>query len=341
MSTKYLSILTLVLFVVSLAVHFNENYRSSSLVSGSYFIKGLDLKNVYRISLKFEKDKEIELTRDQDQFTLNNHKSYPAETSKVNDLIYQIASIQIKEKIGSGYSEEQLKDYQLTGDSKKYQIEIYDTEGKKTQSFFVGKKLKNKGHYLIKEGSNDVYLSDGSLWIDSSYKDFINRILLDVEKDKIEKILVRASESLEIERKDKEFNLVQPQKEVKKDKIESYVAGIGNTRFEEFFKHDEEEVRSIDFNKSLQIKLSNKLTYDLKLGEKNGEYFVKASALASEVPNQVTIDQSAGVTELAKVGDMIDARQKADQFNLEKGVWVYKVDKSNYEKLVKKSTELM
>ena len=341
MSTKKLSIVTFCLFIISLGVYYNENYRSTSLVSGSYFIKGLDPGKIQKISLNFEKDKSITFSRDQGQFTLNSHKSYPADTSKVNDLIYQIASIQIKDKITAKANLTELQKYGLSAETKKYQIEIFDTENKKTQSFMVGKKLKNKGHYLLKDGTKEVYLSDGSLWIDSSYKDFISQVLLDVEKDSVKKILVSAGESLEIERNEKEFSLVTPKKDAKKEKIDSYVAGLKSTRFDEFFAHDEEKVKKVSFDKSVQIKLKNKLTYDLKLGEKNGEYFVKATALASEVPNKVVISQDADKKELEGVGDMIQARQKADQFNIEKGSWVYRINKSNYEKLVKKSSEFM
>lgn len=341
MSTKKLSIITVCLFIISLGVYYNENYRSTSLVSGSYFIKGLDLGKIQKISLNFEKDKSITFSRDQGQFTLNSHKSYPADTSKVNDLIYQIASIRIKDKVTSKATLTELQKYGLTSDTKKYQIEIYDTENKKTQSFMIGKKLKNKGHYLLKDGSKEVYLSDGSLWIDSSYKDFISRVLIDVEKDSVEKVLVSAGESLEIERKEKEFNLINPNKEANKEKIDSYVSGLKNTRFDDFFTQDEPKVKEVSFDKSVKIRLKNKLTYDLRLGEKNGEYFVKASALANDVPNKVVISQGADKKELEGVGDMIQARQKADQFNIEKGSWVYRIDKSNYQKLVKKSSEFM
>jgi hypothetical protein len=341
MSTRNLAILTFFLFCTSIVVHYKENFRSSSLVEGSYFVKGLDPGNIRKISLKFQKDQEISLSRDQDRFTLNSHKSYPADTSKVNDLIYQIASIQIKEKIGSGYSEEKLKEFGLTNESKKYQVEIFDNKGKRTQAFFVGKKHKSKGHYLIKEGSGEVYLSDGSLWIDNSYKDFIYRSLVDVEKENIDRILIKSGEALQIARKDQEFSLVEPKKEAKKGKIDGYISGLKNVWFDDFFPTSDESVKSVRFDKSVQIKLKNKLTYDLKLGEKGGKYFVKASALASEVPNKVVVDQSAGIEELSEVGNMIEARQTANQYNLEKGAWVYQLDKSNYEKLVKTSSQLM
>jgi len=340
-STKKLSIVTICLFLISLGVYYNENFRSTSLVSGSYFIKGLDVSQIQQISLKFEKDKSLLLSRDQGQFTLNSHKSYPADTSKVNDLIYQIASIQIKDQVSSKATLTELVKYGLTDDTKKYQIEIFDAENKKTQSFLVGNKLKNKGHYLLKDGSKEVYLSDGSLWIGSSYKDFISRVLLDVEKTSIERMLVQAGEAIEIESENEKFKLVAPKTEAKEDKVDSYISGLQNTRFDDFFAYSDPEVKNVSFDKSVKISLKNRLTYNLKLGENKGEYFVKATALASGVPNKVVISQNTDQKEIEGVGNMIQAKQKADQFNIQKGAWVYKIDKTNYKKLVKKSSELM
>lgn len=341
MSVKKLSILTSCLFMVSLGVYFKENYRSSHLASGGYYIKGLDPSKVQKISLNFEKDKEISFVRDQNQFTLSSHKSYPAATNKINDLIYQIASIQIKDKVASSASEEDLKQYGLTEETKKYKVDIFDGGGKKTQSFYVGKKQKSRGNYLLKEGSNDVYLSDSSIWIDSSYKGFIDRVIVDIDKDSVEKVLVNSGETIEIEKKEKEFILVNPKKEAKKEKLESYMTSFKQTRFEDFFKHNEDKVRDISFDKEIKVSLSNKLTYDLNLGQKKGEYFIKALALASQVPNKVVISQDADKDELEGVGNMIEAKQKADEFNIKRGAWVYRIDKSDYEKLIKKSSDFM
>ena len=341
MSLKKLFILTAFLFVTSLFVYWKENYRSSDLISGSYYIKGLNLNKIDKISLKFEKDKEIDFKRDQRRFVLNNYKSYPAATDKVNQLIYQIASIQVKKKVTSKASDEELKSYGLTQETKKYHIEIYNNEGEKILSFFVGKKFKNKGHYLLKEESGEIYLSQDPIQIDSSYKDFVNRILVNADKDSVNKVSIHAKETLEIERLEKEFALLNSKKEAKKDKLNNYIAGFSSALFEDFFRHDDEKVQNIEFDREVNIQLNSKLTYNLKFGEKNGEYFVKATALASQIPNEVVINQDTENKKLENIGNMLQAKQKANQFNLTKNPWIYLIDKSNYEKFIKNLSEFM
>ena len=119
MKLRTLSILTGFLFVLSVFVYLNENKRGVDLLAGSDYVKGLDVNKIKKISLSFSDNKIITLTRDSNQFVLENYKSYPASTDRVNDLIYKIASIQVREKVSSGASEGELKRYGLDDDQKK------------------------------------------------------------------------------------------------------------------------------------------------------------------------------------------------------------------------------
>ena len=168
-----------------------------------------------------------------------------------------------------------------------------------------------------------------------------DQVLFEIDKNSIDKILLSTGETIEIERKEKDFDLVKPKKEASKEKLEIYASNFKKTRFEDFFKHDDSEVRDIHFDKEVKVILKNKVTYDFKLGQKKDKFFIKASALASEIPNKVVIRQDADKKELEGVGNMIEAKQKADEFNIKKGSWVYRIDKSVYENLVKKTSELM
>ena len=151
MKLKTLSILTTVLFVVSVFIHIHENRRGTDLLSGSDYIKGLDIEKVNRIVLSFQNDKQIVLTRSSNKFILENFNSYPASTEKINDLIYKISNIQVKEKVSSNVDEEDLAKWELDNKSKKYLVEFFDNDGNKTVSFRVGKSNKGRGNYLYKE----------------------------------------------------------------------------------------------------------------------------------------------------------------------------------------------
>lgn len=338
MKLKTLSIFTSILFVISIFMYVNENKRGTDLLTGSDYIKGLDISKVQKINLSFKEGKTISLTRDSNKFVLENHKSYPAATDKVNDLIYKIASIRVKEKIASGANEDDFEKYELDDKGAKYKVELIDNDGKKTVSFRVGKSYKGKGNYLLKDGKDEIYLSENTLWLNSSYKDFINTVLLEVKRDEIEKVSLKTDKDLKIVKKDNEFVVEEPRgKKYKKEKVEEYTKSFSSIRFKDFYTIREPKVQSLDFDKVIKIQLKNKLIYKMSLAKDKEDYFLKLTALLEEAPTQFVVKQDDGKEELQKIEDTIKAQEEAQRINMEKGAWVYKVDKSTYEKIAKES----
>ena len=340
MNLKTLSILASLLFVASIVVFINENKRGTELLSGSDYIKGLDIGKVQKIVLNFKDDKRITLTRDANKFVLEDHKLYPAALDKVNDLIYKIASIQVQERVVSNVGEDDLKKYELDEGSRKYLVELIDNDGKKTISFRVGKSYRGKGNYLYKEESGEVYLSQSSININSSYKGFIDTVLLDVKKEEIEQVRLNPDSDREIElkRKEEEFVVVAPQnRNFKNEKIEEYVQSFSAVQFDDYYSHAGSEVQKLNFDRDIKIQLKNRLIYKLSLAKNKEDYFIKLNALIGDIPKQVTVHKDDGKEKLQDIEAMVKAQGDAQRVNREKGSWVYKVDKSVYEKLAKDS----
>ena len=338
MKLKTLSIFTGILFAISIFVYMNENRRGTDLLTGSDYVKGLDISKIQKISLSFEKGKKITLSRDSNRFVLENHKFYPAKTDKVNHLIYKIASIQVREKVVSRPDEDDLKKYELDKDKRKYLVELYDNDGKKTVSFRVGKSYKGKGNYLFKENKEEIYLSQENLLLNSSYKDFVNTILLEVRDTDIEKVSITTDKTLEIVKKDKEFVVESPSdKKYKKEKATEFAKSFSSIQFDDFYSLTEPKIQGLNFDKDIKINLKNKLIYKVSLAKEKDEHFVKLLALLEEAPSQFVVKQDDGKEELQKIEDVIKAQEDAQKINLEKGAWIYKVNKSVYEKLAKDS----
>lgn len=338
MKLKTLSVFTSILFVLSLVVYSSENRRGIDLVTGSDYIKGLDLNKIQKITLSFKGSKKIDLTRDSNRFVLENYKSYPTLTSKVNDLIYKIASIQVKEKAEDKASEKDLEKYELTDKKRKFKVEIFDNQGKKTVAFSVGKSYKGKGNYLYREGKEEVYLSKENLWINSSYKDFINMVLLDIKNDDIKKISLNTDKEIKITKNEDKFVLEAPKaKKFKEDKVKEFASNLKSIKFDDFYKITEPKIQALNFDKNLKIELNNNLIYKVSLAQEKNEHFIKLAAILDETPTQFVVKKTDGKEELQKIEDVIKAQGEAQRVNLEKGTWVYKVNKSVYEKLAKDS----
>ena len=339
MKLKTLSIITSVLFALSLVVFVNENKRGTELLTGSDYIKGLDVAKVQQIVLHFQGEERITLTRDGNRFVLEDHKQYPAASDKVNDLIYHIASVQVKEKVVANASDDDLKKYELDDESRKYLIELFDNDSTKTVSFRVGKSYKGRGNYLYKDESKDIYLSQGSVRINSSHKDFIDTILLDIKEEDIEQVKLVSDKEIELQRKEEEFILVAPQSaKFKKEKADEYIKNFSSVRFDDYYPHAEPQVRTLNFNKDIKIQLKNKLIYKVSLAKNKEDYFAKLNALIGDIPNQIVVNKNDGKEKLQNIEDMVKAQGDAQRVNREKGSWIYKIDKSVYENLVKDST---
>ena len=152
MSLRTLSVITGILFFISLGVFYFENRRGTDLVEGSDYIKSLDVGKIQKMILHSLDDSKLEFRRDGNSFVIENHKSYPASTERISELIYEIARIQVKEKKTSSVSGSKLKEYGLDEEKRKYFVEVYGGEDKKLVAFSVGKSPKDKGNYIYKEG---------------------------------------------------------------------------------------------------------------------------------------------------------------------------------------------
>lgn len=321
MKLKTISLITFGLFIISLFVYSNENRRGTDLISGSDFIKGLDVAKIYKINLNFSGNNKITLLRDGNQFVVKNHKGYPADNAKINDLIYKIASLQVREKVADDVSEDDLARYKLGRGDHKYLIEIFDNDDRKTVSFRVGKSHKVKGNYLYKEGKDEVYLSQETIWLNSSYKDFINTVLLKINSDDVEKIVTGVADNLEVERTHEKFK--------------DYFKEITEFKFEDFYTITEPKVQRLNFDKQVQFLFKNKLVYKLSLAKDSQEHFVKLSALIDEAPEKIMISQNDSQDKLENVEKILEAQTKAQKTNSEKGAWVYKIDEKIYKNLLR------
>ncbi len=336
MSLKTLSLLTCSLFIISVLVFVNESRRGTGLLSGSDYIKGLDVEKIQKVVLHFDGEKKTILTRDDGRFVLEGHKSYPAASDKVNDLIYKIASIEVKEEVSNNADEELLKQLELDEKSRKYFIELFDNDGKRTVAFRVGKSSKGKGHYLFREGKNSVHLSLSNFWINSSHKDFVDTNLLSLKQDEIDRLSLENSK-IELVRKDDGFILEgkAANKKFKKEKAEEYVRNLSFLKFDDFFTPQESEVQTLRFNRKVRIQMKNKLVYQLSLAKKKDSYFAKLNALVHDLPDKVIVRQDDDKEKLQEIEGMIKAQEVAQKVNQEKSAWVYQINKDAYENIVK------
>lgn len=341
MNLKMMSIVTSILCVLSLIVYAGDNRRGSDLTEGSDFIKGMDVNNIARIELRFPGNKKIEFERDSAFFVISNHKSYPASSAKINEMIFNFANIQVSEKVDSGVvSSDDLKQYGLDESNLRYKVAIFDDEGNKSVSFIVGKNQKNKGNYIKKESSGDVYLSQRRIWLDSTYKEFVDLALLNLEVNKVKTLDLNLDKGLTLTKDGEKIKNKGNDKEIESTKFNKLINELNSLTFKDFYTVTDPNVQTLNFASGVRIELENNLVYNLNFAKDNNKYFAKLNASVDDMPTQITVSQSDGKEELSKIEEQIKAQTTSQLFNMKKAVWVYEIEQSKYEKLLEMKGKL-
>ena len=85
----------------------------------------------------------------------------------------------------------------------------------------------------------------------------------------------------------------------------------------------------------MKIELQNKLIYQVSFAKSEEDHYVKLKAMFDKPQSEFVVKQDDGKEDLKKIDEVIKAQKTAQRINLERGSWIYKIDKSVYEKLAK------
>ena len=334
MSLRNLSFITLGLFLLSVAVYINENRRGSDLLAGSYYITGLDVGQIGRIVISPKEGEAITLAKEGEGFVLQSHKSYPAATDRINELLFQLTGLEVAEKVAEGASEEDLKAYELDGESRRYSVSILSGEGQELVGLSVGKSYRGQGDYLLKNGEEDIYLSAASLGVGTTYKSFVDTALFSISSEEVEHLELTSNRAMVFEGEGGDLKILGPRnRNFKKEKIDEYVIGLGTLRFEDVFAMGDAEVQGLTFDKNLTVRLSEGLIYRAMFAKKGEDHWVRVVASVHEEQTAAPQGEASGTA--PSVEAIVLAQSRAERMNRQHGPWIYKVSQSTFERMIK------
>jgi hypothetical protein len=353
---KALPYITLVLFALSLVTYYFDNKEGEYNLNGTEFLSGLNIEKIEKIKIVDKQNREILLNKEGSFFTLANKNNYPASLKKVNDLLYKLSSLSVKELITDNADDSLLNKNQLQAENKEYSVELSNNKGEVIKSFFVGSK-KGKGQYIRNANDKKVYLTEDSLWLGTRFDDYVSKDLVKINPSELEKVEVRSKDknfsvtlndeiqkTEEIEKKQDSKQIpsesspkfrISPNEQwnVEEKKVSEAMSKLANISFLNPIFMNEMLVATLNFDTEVKIQDKNKLIYKLDLTEKDNKYYLKVTSLVGEIPKQFQIDSEDGKEKIKRIEEMSKSQGRSQNFNIKHGQWVYEINQDTYNKL--------
>lgn len=189
-----------------------------------------NLANITEIDFKLEDYQQKAVLKDgQWQIQINN-ELYPAETSRINEVVEYLKKLEIK-NIASNNADKNKESFQLNKE-----ITLKDSNNK-SYTIYIGKISQTGDLYVRIKGQNTIFIAENlnGLLLPSDFRDL--NVHLVNENDEPSEIKVKGSNSFVL-KKDKD-NWIINGKPADKTKVDNFIFDLKNLRAEDIIKKQE------------------------------------------------------------------------------------------------------
>ncbi len=349
MSDKKLTLLGVVAVLIAAAAvvqhHMSRNVHMADF-SNSALIEGLDIDSVDAIRITSENGSQtVNLSRGNGSFVVRDKDNYPADVSKINNVVNQCLDVRTVEKITSNPANH--ADLKVTEETARYLISFLDSEAKPIVTLiFSETDLETNTAKARLLSSDDVYAIQGAPWFKTKAIDYIDTDLLSVPRDTISSVAVKTADS--------SYVLSSPQgsDEIKLEKMpdgkqskntvcQTVYNALSSLRFEDVIGPSNVP-QDLSFDGTYICKLYDLTVYKLSIAQKDGKTYIKASAdFLDKTPVEKTVGQVESDEELKKKEAKLLAIDVVKEFNAAHRDWIYLIPSSKAGDLTKPLSELI
>ncbi|MBW8035512.1 MAG: DUF4340 domain-containing protein [Planctomycetes bacterium] len=342
MSNTKLSILAIVaVIMVLLAVGVSRVQKKAPSISElRYLIGSLNPDQIESVVLTGS-GKTITLDRKGKGFQLADKSNYPADISKINDLI--TASTEIK--IGEVYTSDTSNhaDLGVTKETAASVLTFLKADNSAVASVLIGNtKKQGNGTYVRLANSNDVYVTLNDTSINMNTMNYIDsNITGAVNRDDVVSVMVTSGEE--------GYKLVPAEdgriklKPLEQGRTLNETAAAGVLTAISYLQATDvlKSQTGLDFTKSFLCQMNDSTVYTVNIAEKNEKYFVKVYAeYTGKLP---TKDRTREETEeeLKEKEAKFLARDAAINFTTKHNGWIYEITSYAAGNMTKPLEELL
>ena len=306
--------------------------------SSSPLIEGLQIESVSAISMISEKgEKTTTLTRTGDGFAVSDKENYPADISKINNLINNCLDIRTHEKVTD--NSENHADLGVTNETARYQVTFLDHEGKAIVGFFVSESGEKGEGFARLSNANEVYSIQQPPYISTRPMDYVDAQLLQVQQDKIQTVAVKAEASSYTltateDKHDIQLQNMPAGKQFKGTDYKTVFGALSSLQFSDVMSASKTP-EGLVFDSSYVCTLSDKTVYYLDLAQKDDKTFVKVSA---NYLDKTPVEKERRVEseeELKEKEAKLKALDAVETFNKKHQDWIYEIPSYKADNLMK------
>jgi len=339
-----LAVVAAVLVVFTVILYSDFGGSRVEFNAGVNLIQGMDPGKIHSIVIK-SGDDTVTLKRRDEGFTVVEKDDYPASISKINELVTTCLDIRCAEKITE--SPENHAELGVAEDSSDaITVSFLGEDDKRIVGIVKGKSSsRGAGAYVRLLGENAVYTSEKYLYINTSPTDYVERELVSVKTDDIERVSVKTGKDSYTIVRDKDGKIVLQtvprKKRVKGTEHESVFEALSSVSMD-----DVEPLTKFkgEWDTTYECRMKSGLTYVVQLAEKDDKYYAKFSARQpsdDEVERAQRITKTESKEKLKQKAAVLDALKTAKDFTSRHAGWVYELSSWTAEKMRKPLDELV
>ncbi len=308
----------------------------------TYLLQGLDMDSIGSMVVG-DSNETVTLVRQDNTFVVTDKENYPADVTKVNELVTNCYDVKTSEKYTS--NKENHEDLKVTEKTAENIVRFSRTDGTLLTGILIGKALENgQGHYIRLTTGDDVFIASRVPWIPKEAINYIDQELVSSKEEEVASVTVTGPDgSYTITRsEDGEDFILNPLpagKNLKQSVARSVFNAITSVRFDDVRQGPD---ANLSFDRAFVGSLKNTIVYTHRIAQDNGKTFMTCTAEYTD-PNKVTIDPSKVDSEEQRKQkeEKLLAEAKALKFAERHKGWIYEIPqwKANY--LTKKVDDLL
>ena len=372
---RNLFIATLVLLVLSAFSYRNTVQRAERFERGQKFLSNLNPDDIAQIVIKKgETETRLKRSADGDRFLIPSEDGYRAQNSSVNRFIKDVLNLSLEKEVGAGEGLEKELELAVGADNpESIEVAFLNDSDKEMVRFVSGKSFdEGSGNYVLRvdDPERKIYLTDKRVYLSTDGSDFLDKEILNVERDDIEAIRgvgfsidrgteepppALAAEPVEpgAEPGDEpaeaepaprgELKLADlPAGKKESSKVSQLKGLLSSLRFTQHHLANAPEVAGLVFDNRVDVHMRNGSIYVVEVAQKADKHYLRIQG-AHEAAERggVSIARDASDEEVKETSEVLEALDKLQTFNAFHGSWVYEVTETVADKVRLQPSDLV